>query len=313
MTRLGVALTVYDAFEDLGISIDLIRENWSQANDVPIVVSCGYERLTSELDRFKIDQVTRYHTPPAPRLQSDFSPVGRISLRILEGIRQGCLKALTTQADYVIHAHADAWMFSYDRVASIVEDMERRRAVFAARIAHRPMSKAPVFDDHFFIFRTDFARESGLWDMAYDAPMFNPVFDVGGIHTMLFLLVEARVPFDRFFAYSNMAQNTGMYGEIVGSLLNPWNFESRFLLLHSNLRYGDDVLFLRQQYLKRFSRGRGVTLQGYLEKSFRPSSFLRQGKNCPYYWNPLNLAKGFREATIEVLRPAVRKLGRFVQ
>lgn len=309
MSRLGVALTVYNAFEDLGIAIDLIRDNWALARDSIVVVSCGYERLERELGHLRIDAVTRYETPRVPRLQRDGPADATLSIRIFEGIRQGCLRALDTGVEYVVHAHADAWMFSAESILSVVGEMERRGAVFAARINYRPRSKTPVVDDHFFVFQTEFARRSGLWEVAYDAPLFNPVFfEVGGIHAMMFLLIEGRVPYDKFFAYSEMSRNTGMFGEAVGSVLNPWNFELRRQLLHSNVRYGDDVLFLRQRYLRRFSRLRGNTIGQYMQKQFRPSFVVREGKVYPYYFNPLNLSKAYQVLQTECLRPAARKL-----
>lgn len=226
----GVAISVYDKLDEVGVLVDIIRNHWDDEYFIAVCSSDPdtYERL-SELD---VDAALQ-----AAQVEYSYDLEGaekmsiHLNTRILDSIKKSCEACTDSGCDYVMHLHADAWPMeesTYDRLTTRLADQDAAITLrgLGAQTRHEAYWVGFMMDQ-FFVFDTEKAEEHRFLD-------FDPLdlLPHSGIHDSLCLLVLGRFGRSNVDLYSDLSGDEWWDGKstilpysVVGpAITNPeWN------------------------------------------------------------------------------------------
>jgi len=242
----SVAISTYNAFNHLRVNLDIIRHNWRQMCDVPIVLSSNHPEVEKEVMGLRLDRLVMADAS-IPWTRDGGKTTDKIGFRVraLDCIQHGCQAALELGTRYTIHTHADGWILSAEKVLEITNYMKRNGKVLAAggwgldyHIQRYNIDQRGELDDYFFVIDNGFARRTGFWD--FKAKYGDRVR--GHVWYLVARFLELAGP-DRLYHYQDYKGNEVEFGGTTPRNVKPWRYDDRFKMLHIDdfVRYRDIV------------------------------------------------------------------------
>lgn len=273
MTRakLGIAISLYDKFDDLEVLTEILRENFEE--EYFIAVSCSHPEGEDIIEERGID-IDEYIQ--ADRI--DYSPEmgdleGKIHLisRIFNSIKRS-MEACFEECEYAMHLHSDAWPLDEEKLNEVIDRMEAESKPVAVK-GRGPGARTDMFpvghvNDHFMIFESDYSVENDLFD-------HNPLDLIPdrGIHTGLMLILLGCVGWSNVLYYSDNSEQVYWDGEdatgVRPMMYNPeWNF------VHiATEDFPDDLgKSLQAYYLSEHNLDRGEKIRELIDNHLRDRS-----------------------------------------
>ena len=276
MTKIGIAVSLYDKVEELALLVDIIRKNWK--NKYIISVCSNHPESKKRIKEMKID-IDRFTQGDniffSPKEMKGVRKVVNLYSRVLDCLRKSCIGAEDLGADYVIHLQTDAWPLSEEGLLKIINHMKKNK--FKAAVRGFGLTKyghdCPLghVDDMFFIYDVDYFRRVGFFD-------FNTLEMLPtrlSLHGILATLLVAKVGVSKVYLYDNHTRfldwdgklKFALRGRALPSALDP---ETGFV--HVNVAsfpedYGKKV---QAMYLKEYNLTRGNTIKGFLKNYYIP-------------------------------------------
>jgi arsenate reductase-like glutaredoxin family protein len=263
----GIAISLYDKFDDLAILVDIIRENWEDKYYISVCSKHpdAYEEISElDIDHFTSGTPIKYN--PSWTGQRE-----RINLtcRILDSFKNAC-KGAIDNCEYVMHLHADAWPLSESKINELVNKMEDKDAKAAFRgkglSYRRSGSNLGHVMDQFCIFETSYTQETGFFE-------FHPmdlVPDIG-IHTSLMILLLGKIGLSNVWWYSDMTRDENYDGtstNLVYTGVRPSAYNPQWKLLHvaTDEFLNNDGEKVQAMYLQQHDINKGQKVSELLEE-----------------------------------------------
>lgn len=269
---LGVAVSLYDKFDELELLVDILRKNWE--GEYYIVVSSKHPEAKERLQDIDIDEYVsgsgiEYSPTESDSTVSSHDGWINLTSRILDSIQQTCKAAINAGCDYVLHLHADAWPLNEDKLIQIVDQLRSSKKVLAVRgdglTFRRPDYHLGRVMDQFFIFESSYFDEIGFFN-------FNPLdyLPHTSIHTSLMILFLGKIGLSNIYHYSDMSSDVYWDGEkkirpfsgVRPAVLDP---EWDFLHIATDEFPGDLGKSLQADYLQKYNLTNGEHIQQYIE------------------------------------------------
>jgi len=268
----GIAVSLYDKFDDLAVLVDIIRHNWK--DDYYISVCSNHPDAEDRLANFDIN-VDEFHQ--GAQIRYDDSLPGprsgnNLSYRIYNNIRTACRPVIKNDdVDYLMHLHADAWQLSESGFTDIIEEMEQEDAAVAFP------SQTDIFDglhppgsleDQFIVFDVDAARDVNLFNR--QTLDFPPT----GIHQLLSMICIVKFGWGRMHHYTNGSEREHWDGTSSTEIKNdarPMFFNPKYDQLHIATGDFDGSLGqeLQAHYLSEYGIENGPHIKQLLEEHHR--------------------------------------------
>ncbi|MBX0303038.1 hypothetical protein [Haloarcula salinisoli] len=197
---IGIAVSLYDKFDDLGVLVDILRHNFEE--EYYISVCSNHPDAASRIEPIDVDHFVQgaeiEYTPEMSGLRADIN----LNSRILDSMQRSCRGAMDAGCEYVMHLHADAWPLDESKLLGLVDrldDSEKHAAVRGMGSSYRrPKFWLGSVMDQFFLFESDGFAERSFFE-------FDPrdLLPHTAIHNMLMLLLLGNVGRSNFFYYSD--------------------------------------------------------------------------------------------------------------
>lgn len=267
--KIGIAITLYDKFEELKILVDIIRSNWK--GKYIIAVCSNHPDAKKYMEGIPVDAFVQGEDIRFTKGMPYFRSSVNITCRILDGIKKSCTAVNELGCDYVMHLHTDAWALSEEEFLGLVSHMKKEKIPFAARGMGlgkaRPDCPLGHLDDMFFVYSVPFVKKIGFFN--YHPLELLP--DRLTIHGVLSLLVVGRVGLGNFYLYENHTTQVfwdGKFADPHYERGKPMMFDPKkaFLHVHSQSFPGDLGKNLQAYYLHKYGITKGSVIEGFLQK-----------------------------------------------
>lgn len=240
---------------DTKLLVDIIRQNWK--GNFYIAVCTSHQKLISELESCEIDAII------TTEVEAHHNLLYQNMLRV-DMLRKACELATQSDAPYTIYLKAGSFPLSQEKLYIFSEKMRKQEKIFAARGAgfgfythHTPVGQ---FDDSFFVFNNNYAKQKKLWMFSLLDFLPHKVA-IGGF---LALWILAWVGLKQFWYYARRTPKD----EALLHLSPPFDYDPKFSFLQldtqrlpTSLKY-----HLLAHYLKEHNLTQGKELKPFLEK-----------------------------------------------
>jgi hypothetical protein len=171
----GVAIGVYDKFDDVRGLVDIVRENWDE--DYYITICSNHPDPEPHLGDVDFDELVHGAQIEYPS-DGDYN----LGCRIQDTIKRASRAAIDGGCDKVMYVHADAWPLSEQRFCNLADRLERRDNSIAVRgrgLEFRsPDQWVGSVVDQLFMFDANRARDLEVfeydpWEMFPDTSISN--------------------------------------------------------------------------------------------------------------------------------------------
>ncbi|MEK6939011.1 MAG: hypothetical protein AABX04_08285 [Nanoarchaeota archaeon] len=269
--KIGIAISLYNKFDELALLVDIIRHNWKDKYIISVCSNCpGAEEEIKKL-KLDIDIFTPGQDIPFSKSLSKFQQRVNMTCRVFDCIKKSCLGAQKLDCDYIMHVHTDAWPLKEEGLKKIINLLEERKKVMALRGLGftRYGFETPIghVDDMFFVYNGKYAKKVGLFEI-------NPLAMLPArqsIHGILATIAVGKVGLDKVYHYDNLLNNKYWDGRIhnpkpIGE--NPVVFNEEFGLLHVNRGSltGDYSQQIQAMYLNEYGLNKGAYIHDFLQK-----------------------------------------------
>jgi hypothetical protein len=268
----GIAISLYDKFEEISILVDIIRENWDEK--YYISVSSNHpsaqqraEELDIDVDEFSQGAQIRYDDSlPGPRGGNN------LHYRIYNNFRTASRPVIKNEnVEYMMHLHADAWPLSESGLYDVIDEMERKdvAVAFPSMTKHFTGRYPPgTFEDQFIVFDTKSARDVNLFE--HSTVEFPPT----SIHYLLPMICIVKFGWGDIYQYTNGSEREHWDGTPSTKIKNdarPMFFNPKFDQLHIAAEDFDGSLGkeLQAHYLSKFNLNRGKSISEFIDKHHR--------------------------------------------
>lgn len=197
---IGIAVSLYDKFEDLGVLVDILRHNFDE--EYYISVCSNHPDANSRIKAIDVDHFVQgadiKYTPEMSGLRADIN----LNSRIMDSMQRSCRPAMNAGCEHVMHLHADAWPLDESRLLDVIDRLDTSENHAAVRgmgsSYRRPKFWLGSVMDQFFIFESAYFDEHSFFE-------FDPrdLLPHTAIHNMLLLLLLGNVGRSHFFYYSD--------------------------------------------------------------------------------------------------------------
>jgi len=197
---IGIAISLYDKFDDVRLLVDIIRENWEK--EYYISICCNHPDAEAKLDGIDADSIEQgAQIAYSPEMDGQRGHVN-LMCRVHDTFRRACQNAVEAECEYVVHNHADAWMLSENRFQSLVTELRQKNRKAAVR-GWDPTYRRPGFwmghpMDQYIVFDAKYCEEISFFD-------FSPLELLPHTtnHTGLMLLLLGRIGLSNIWFYSD--------------------------------------------------------------------------------------------------------------
>ena len=261
MKRLGIAISVYNKFDEVCTNINVIRNHW-KAKDIHISVCCNdpetFERYRdTDIDNLVIGVDYR---------PFEFIDKGWKRMRQHDTIKKSILGCVD-HCEYVIQMHGDAFALDDSVVFEMIDHMAKNDIKLAYR--GRPVTNSPKtpyghIDDHFMILDCDYVKQVGFFSNVMTDMMIKQKCHVWCSEGILGYLAHTFLNDDQIWHYDDMRHNIvhekyypAESGHVIDSyfedgighsVIPPFNFDPNRKFLHSD----------KWEYTERFFKETGV-------------------------------------------------------
>jgi hypothetical protein len=283
--KIGVAVSVYDKFEELRILLDILN-SFASVNQV--VVIRNDKASNNDFIKYKIiENCTKVLEIDTYKFLKT-SPIKNesITARIWESQRQGLLE-LSEDNDFVIHTHSDGWVLNEFKLLNIIDLISKSNKVMAFRgpgLSYRN-SKGEILgklDDHFYILKGSFLKESNF---IRRSPLSLPI-DLLNIHGILAFWIHAEISFEKTIHYEDFTKVSDWEGKIIdysktnAPMLRPLLFSDEYLLVHihqSDFDFNFGKNF-QAYYLEKYLDKKSKFINTFIKENFVPIEKLRSNQ-----------------------------------
>jgi hypothetical protein len=199
--KIGIAISLYNKFEELGVLIDIIRNNWK--GEYVISVCSNHPNPEPFIKDLDIDVFTKGEDI---LFNNDIEWMRRsvnFRSRVADCIKKSCNGAMDAGADYVMHLHTDAWPLKEEEVLKVVKEMKKKKKVLAIRgmgfSRFRHDCPTGHIDDMFMIMESKRIRDKKFLEFNTIAMLPQKL----SIHGVLSLLMVGRVGLENIYHYDN--------------------------------------------------------------------------------------------------------------
>ncbi len=231
----SVAISTYNAFNHLRVNLDIIRHNWRQMREVPVVLCSNNPEVEKEVLGLRLDRIVMADSS-IPWTRDGGKTTDKIGFRAraLDCVQHGFKASLELGTRYTIHTHADGWILSAEKVREIVDYMRRHRKVLAAgglgleyHIQRYNIDQTGELDDYFMVIDNEFAERTGFWD--FEAKYGDLVR--GHIWYITTRFLQLADP-SQLYHYQNYRGDDVQYGGSMPREVKPWRYDDSFKMLH---------------------------------------------------------------------------------
>jgi hypothetical protein len=268
--KIGIAVSLYDKFDDLAILHDILRHNFE--DDYYLSVHCNHPDGREEILEKRDLDIDHYSQGGEIECQPGTQKV----MRILNSIKQSCLGAMK-ESDYVMHLHADAWPMEEVRISDLIEELKetsRKVAVRGKGPTYQPVSGMHIGEvmDQFLLFDSGYMDEISFFDFKLTDPMPH-----WGIHTTVMVLLLGRVGRSNMYFYSHFEDTVHWDGKDKhGRAVRPSILDEKWGLFHCAVdefpdNYGRQVQSMR---LRQFGLEQGENIKSHITSYEMPREHL---------------------------------------
>jgi len=267
---IGIAISVYDKFEEVQILVDIIRNNWK--NKYFISLCSNHPEAKKHLDKLDVDHfIQGAEINFSPKMLSQ--PKGRINLicRVLDTIKKSCQGGIDGGCDYVMHIHSDAWPLDETKFLELIQMTKESGKKIAIRGMGLTMYSADIplghVDDMFFVFDAKHFAEIDFFN--YHPLELLP--HKNSVHGCFILLLYNKIGIKNIYYYSfhrNLEYWDGNKKILPFHRAKPSIFDPNYKFLHVHttafpMTYGNSI---QAHYLKKMGLTQGKFISKYLEK-----------------------------------------------
>ncbi len=159
MKHLGIAINLYDAWEDLQTNVNIIRKHWKSHNDSFISVVCNHEETFEKAKTLDVDSCVLGVSHVCDHVKANHRS------RIYKNEKTAILNC---QSEYAINAHADAYILDVDEVLKMTQKMSEEGIYVAFRGWGLDFRTAKHLngdvDDHYMIFNVEQAKDKKVFE-----------------------------------------------------------------------------------------------------------------------------------------------------
>ncbi|MCD4801333.1 MAG: hypothetical protein K8R16_00175 [Anaerolineales bacterium] len=274
----GIAISVYDKFEEVGVLIDIIRKNWK--NDYYISLCSNYPNAKRYIEDFDVDCFTQgveiKYSPEMPWIQR-----GRTNLvcRVLDTIKKSCTGAMVDSCEYVMHLHSDAWPLGENSFLKISQELKEKKKKIAVRglgfLYYGQDVPLGHIDDMFFIFDVNYFYKIDFFG-------YNPIElfpHKNSVHGALVLQLLGKIGIKNIYYYShhsNLEYWDGKNKILPFERVKPSVFDPYWKFLHVHTSAFPDNLgkSVQAYYLKKYEMTKGDNIQKFIQKYYQPEAKL---------------------------------------
>lgn len=216
-TRLAIAISLYDRWDELQGLLELLRLNWNKGAQLYIVVTSTAEQSQRPawVNQSLADEWHFGSTYPLPKKKSSwFRPwhdilygkfKRQLRSRTVDCICRGCRHATSSDRAYTMHLHAAAWPLDEGKIYEFLNKMQQGGYVAGGRGYGNAFidGKHPAgdIDDNFFIINNAFARETNFWELD---PTRNA--DMMGAEGQIARRLKELAALDRMYFFDNFSK-----------------------------------------------------------------------------------------------------------
>jgi|GEM_PF-2582401 len=272
----GIAISLYDKFDELGVLVDILRENFEEK--YYIAVCSDHEAAASEVESLDVDEFVPGSGITYPVDGSRERELINRSSRIFESIKRACQACAASGCEYVMHLHGDAWPLDEGTIDTLIErleDSDKKVAVRGPGFSYRAPRFVGHVMDQFFLYDTEYFNKISFFDV-------NPLdlMPHTSIHTVFMLRLLGCATRSRIYFYSSMCEDLYWDGQKKDETqvphVRPAVFDPDWKLLHVAAddfpeEYGKHV---QAMYLNRFDLTEGNSIESFLEQYSYPEDDL---------------------------------------
>ncbi len=274
----GIAISVYDKFEEVGVLIDIIRKNWKENYFISLCSNHPEaKKYIKDLDVNNFTQGSDIKFSP----EMPWKWRGRTNLvcRVLDTIKKSCLGAIEGGAEYVMHLHSDAWPLDEYFMINIINKMKENNKKAAVRgfglTYYAPDTPLGNMDDMFFIFESDYFKKISFFNY-HPLELFPHKLSPHGVLILLFL---GKVGIKNFFYYADYSQLEYWDGKkkiLPFERAKPSIFDPITKLLHVHTDAFPNELgkSVQAYYLVKYNVTKGENIKRFIEKYYIPKEDL---------------------------------------
>lgn len=276
--KIGIAISLYDKFEELSLLIDIIKENWK--GDYIISVCSNHPNPEKFIKKLNIDIFTKGEDIKFNKGMSQVRRSINMRCRVADCIKKSCLGAINAGADYVMHLHTDAWPLKEEAILNIIKNMQKEKKDFAFRglgfSKYRHDCPVGHIDDMFFIINSKTAVKKEYFNFNTLAFMPHKL----SIHGVLSLIVLGKIGLENTLHYDNFKNNLFWDnkkhpGDI--ERVRPSIYEPNLGLLHVDTpTFPKDLgKSIQALYLTKNNLINGKNIQKFLSENYIPEKKLK--------------------------------------
>lgn len=319
----GIAITVYDKFEEVGILVDIIRNNWK--NKYYITLCSNYPDAKKHISDLDIDEfIQGSDIVFNPSKQKTYNGRLHIRCRVMDQIKKGCQACVDAGCKYVLHLHSDAWPLDEKKYLSLKENMIKKKKKIAIRGLGLSYYGKDVplghMDDMFFLFESSYFKNVRFFE-------YNPLELIPhllSMHGALVTMLITKVGLKNVYYYSHYEKDEYWDGRKKTMLpldtVVPMSFDphNKFLHVHTQAFPGDYGKNIQAMYLRKNNIVNGSKIQEFLDKYHMPRDDIIQGlkkiekkqnkKLRIMLFNPDKLGRKFNEKEKILVLPLKEKL-----
>ncbi|MFB6187391.1 MAG: hypothetical protein ABEI86_11045, partial [Halobacteriaceae archaeon] len=265
----GIAISLYNKFEELSILVDIVRENWTDEYFISVCSNHPNGKQEIEKRNINIDSYLQGSS-------INFDPTAMTGVRnqvnnicrVYDTIKKSSEPAFRSpDVNYVMHVHADAWPLSeakYKNIISKMKDMDKPVAVKGPGLGYRKEFPIGYIMDQFFVVDSVYAKKIDLFE-------HNPLelLPDRGIHTAWLLILLGKVGWSNVYHYSDQTEQTD-WDDNKNAPVRPMMYNPRWELLHlARADFVEDLgKKLQAKYLVDHNLTEGRNIDEFLEKYF---------------------------------------------
>ncbi|MCB4755546.1 MAG: hypothetical protein LHV69_00690 [Elusimicrobia bacterium] len=284
--KLGIAITLYDKFDDLAILHDIFRYNFK--NRYFLYVCSNYDDATKEMTKRRLEfagfvqgENIEYDPSKTQRFQDRRF---LITARSTTSLQRSCQLAMRDGCDYVMHIHCDAWPLSEQKLLDLFDILDEEQYWLAMRSNmgyFMPDNPVGTLDDHFFFFNAKKMSEYKVFDF----DVMDQLPHLLTIHGILALQFMAKLPRARILEYSDWTDTLRWPGgDPVAFPIRPVRPASldparKFIHIHTADFPGNMGHRLQSFYLTENNLMRGPAIEYHLQKHSGDKRILADLKN----------------------------------
>lgn len=280
MTKIGIAISLYDKFEELAILVDIIRENWKGKYIISVCSNFPnaekrIKELNIDIDKFTQGENIYFSFKEMKGIRK----VVNLYCRVLDCLRKSCKGAEDLGVDYVMHLHTDAWPLKEEGLLDIINHMKKNNLKAATRgfglTKYGHDCPLGHIDDMFFIYDVDYFRKIRFFDFNVLEMLPTRL----SVHGILATLIISRVGVSKFYLYDNHTK----FKYWDGTPKNPFrgranpsaiNEDNGFLHVNVGSFPNDYGKKVQAMYLKDYKLTKGKNIQEFLKKYNTPKNQL---------------------------------------